>query len=379
MAGQIIKRGDRKYLVRIYLGRDDNGKRRYLNKTINGTKKSAERWLNGALRDKDLGALDLPAKVTMGELFDDILRDYRINGKSLDWCSIVVEKHLRPTFGSLKAASLTSGVLDSYIEERHKEKGSNGTINREFTILRRSLNLGKQATPPKVLNTIKIPRLKEAKPRQGFFEHDQYLAMIRELPEHLGPVLTYAYYTGCRKGEILALRWDQVDLVEHTVRLNPGETKNEEGRIIPMTDELYETLKISRQGRDELFPDSPLVFSLDGQPIKSFNYHWRKACKRAGLWDEETNRSGRLLHDARRTGARNLVRAGVPEVVVMAIGGWKTRAVFDRYNIVDERDIKDAGRKLSEYVANRHTIGTQTTDDADESQQQSATDDAVIN
>jgi hypothetical protein len=56
MAGQIIKRGDRKYLVRVHLGRDDNGKRRYLNKTISGTKKAAEQWLNGALRDKDLGA-----------------------------------------------------------------------------------------------------------------------------------------------------------------------------------------------------------------------------------------------------------------------------------------------------------------------------------
>jgi hypothetical protein len=127
-----------------------------------------------------------------------------------------------------------------------------------------------------------------------------------------------------------------------------------------MADELYKTLAICRQRRDELYPDSPLVFSLAGEPIKTFYDHWRKACKLAGLWDEENDRSGRLLHDARRTGARNLVRAGVPERVVMAIGGWKTRSVFDRYNIVDERDIKDAGRKLSAYLADRHTIGTQT-------------------
>jgi hypothetical protein len=95
-----------------------------------------------------------------------------------------------------------------------------------------------------------------------------------------------------------------------------------------------------------------------GQPIKDFYGAWREACKRAGLWDESTNRSARLLHDARRTGARNLVRAGVPERVVMEIGGWKTRSVFDRYNIVDERDIKDAARKLGVYLAERHTIGT---------------------
>jgi hypothetical protein len=133
MAGQIIKRGEKKYVVRVYVGRDENGKRRYLNKTINGTKKTAEKWLNGALRDKDIGALDLQA--TLGELFDDILRDYRINDKSVDWCGIVVEKHLRPFFGGMKAADLTSKAVEKYIEARHKEGGSNGTINREFAIL----------------------------------------------------------------------------------------------------------------------------------------------------------------------------------------------------------------------------------------------------
>lgn len=359
MAGQIIRRGNKKYLVRVFTGRDANGKRRYLNKTINGTKKAAETWLTGALREKDLGALDLPSRVVMGELFDDILRDYRINDKSVDWCGIVVEKHLRPYFGGIKCADLTSKAVEKYIEARHKEKASNGTINREFTILRRSLNLGRQATPAKVVNPIKIPRLKEAKPRQGFFEHEEYQAMIRELPEDIGPILTFAYNTGCRKGEILALRWDQVDLGERTVRLNPGETKNEEGRVIPMTPDLHKTLAILKRKRDEYYPECPHVFSRVGEPIKDFYWAWRQACKRAGLWDQEADRSARLLHDARRTGARNLVRAGVPERVVMEIGGWKTRAVFDRYNIVDERDIKAAAAKLGAYLDERHTIGTQ--------------------
>lgn len=72
MAGQIIKRGERKNLVRVFTCRDENGKRRYLNKTINGTKKAAEQRLNGALRDKDLGPSTLPAQVRLGELFDGI-------------------------------------------------------------------------------------------------------------------------------------------------------------------------------------------------------------------------------------------------------------------------------------------------------------------
>src|SRR5690606_8329693 len=111
-------------------------------------------------RDKDLGALDLPAQVTMGELFDDILRDYRINGRSVDWCKIVVEKHLRPFFGPMKCANLTSATVDRYVEHRLTQGVKTSTINREFSILRRSLNLGKLSTPPKVVKAPKITDMK---------------------------------------------------------------------------------------------------------------------------------------------------------------------------------------------------------------------------
>jgi len=85
---------------------------------------------------------------------------------------------------------------------------------------------------------------------------------------------------------------------------------------------------------------SPSVFHRDGQPIKSYRRAWLTACKRAGC-------PGRIPHEFRRTAVRNLVRAGVPDVVAMKMTEHKTRSVFDRYDIVSESDLTEAGEKLN--------------------------------
>jgi hypothetical protein len=114
------------------------------------------------------------------------------------------------------------------------------------------------------------------------------------------------------------------------------------------------------------------VFFTDdaGEPIRSFRRAWQTACEAVNLTTpaveapEQQDRAGvkskkakkvrlnpsRLFHDLRRSGVRNLIRAGVPETVAMRISGHKTRSVFDRYNIVSERDLKEAARKLENYL-----------------------------
>ncbi len=382
MAGQIIRRAERVWLVGMYVGREpQTGKRKYDGHIVHGTKKDAQTYLNGKLREQDLGTYAGASHTLMGALLDDLLADYKINDKSWSWVDDVVRVHLRPYFGSMKASRIGTDQIRKYIAGRqqphirtfgekgeyHREYGpaANATINRELALLRRAFNLGKKATPPKVGAVPFFPMLAENNVRKGFFEHEAFLAVRRELPEEIRPVVTFAYYTGCRKGEILALQWPQVDLVERVVRLEPGETKNDEGRTIPLASDLYEVLKIQRETRDRYFPESPWVFSRAGKPIQRFEGMWAKACKAAKLVDAD-GQPAKLFHDLRRTGVRNLIRAGVPERVAMMISGHKTRAVFDRYNIVSESDLKDAARRLGEYLAHKGAPDTPKTDTADE-------------
>jgi integrase len=119
--------------------------------------------------------------------------------------------------------------------------------------LKHAFYLGWKSTPRKVASVPYIPMLEERNVRKGFFEHDQFIAMRAGLPEYLRPVLTFVYYTGCRRGEILALRWSQVDLTERVVRLEPGTSKNE-ARNLPLTSELYETLSMQKSIREAKYP-----------------------------------------------------------------------------------------------------------------------------
>jgi len=175
--------------------------------------------------------------------------------------------------------------------------------------------------------------LKESNVRKGFFEYDQFLAIRNALPDYLRPVVTFAYHTGWRKGEILGLTWDKVDMKQRTIRLEPGETKNEEARNVYMNDELFKEMQgVFSQRR----LGCPYVFHhAGGQPIRKFEKAWNAACKATGL-------KGKLFHDFRRTAARNMVRSGIPERVAMTITGHKTRSVFDRYNIASDQDLKEA-------------------------------------
>ncbi len=150
--------------------------------------------------------------------------------------------------------------------------------------------------------------------------------------------------------------------------MEPETTKNDQARIIALSTELYETLTMQKAIRDQDYPACPWVFSRQGKQILQFKNACAAARKKAGLreGDEKEGKPTKLFQDLRRTGVRNLVRAGGSEKVAMATSGHKTRSVFDRHNIVDERDLKEVARRLDGYMDRKkaaseipHTTRTQ--------------------
>ena len=140
-----------------------------------------------------------------------------------------------------------------------------------------------------------------------------------------------------------------MNLSRPIIRLEPGETKNDDAREFVPVPELLKVLAMQKAVRDQLYPGCPWVFFRKGKPIRDFRGAWESACNAVGLVDEAGEKT-KIPHDLRRTGVRNLIRAGVSERVAMRISGHRSRSVFDRYNITSDRDLQDAARKLASYI-----------------------------
>jgi integrase len=336
--GMIYKRGN-VWWIKYYR----NGKS-FRESSKSSKKRVAKRLLDR--REGNIALGKVPGihfeKVSFNELAENFLRDYRINQKkSLPRAERSVVK-LKELFAGFKATEITTVKINEYIENRLIEGAANATINRELSALKRLMNLGREQTPPLVDRVPYIPALKENNVRKGFFEHGDFLAIRKALPEHLKDFVTFAYKTGWRISEIATLTWKQVDRKQGIVRLEVGETKNDEARTVYLDPELKHIFMNRWANRRNLLPY--VFLNMQGNDrIKRFDKAWKSACKEAKI-------GIRHFHDFRRTAVRNMVRSGIPERVAMTISGHKTRSVFDRYNIVSDSDLKLAAKQQDEYL-----------------------------
>jgi len=162
----------------------------------------------------------------------------------------------------------------------------------------------------------------------------------------------FKYTYGWRKEAVFTLTWDKLDLRDGTVALDARYSKNGEPVMVRLAPTLWarfrtqwqRTVALVRARTPEATPQAireavPWVFHRDGKPIRDFRTAWKAACTAIG-------RPGLVPHDLRRSAARNYDRRGISRSVAMQMAGWKTDAIYRRYRIVNDEDLRDAAAKL---------------------------------
>jgi integrase len=311
------------------------------------TKTKAVKLLQQRVAAAAAGKLTVADDPTFEELADLIVTDYKNNGRrnlyNLEKC---VLPKLRPVLGELHASEISVAVIEHYKANRLKSKAAPATVNRELAALKRMLRLA--ARQGLIVLVPHISMLTERNVRRGFFEFDEFRAVLEHLPVEYKALFTLAFITGWRvESELLSRRWKHVDFAgKGRLRLDPGDAKDRtQGREFQFTEWMRSALEAQRDWVDDIEKTIDrkvlTVFCRpNGEPIKNYRKAWRSACEAAGV--------ERIPHDFRRTAVRNLERAGVPRAAAMAMVGHRTESIYRRYSIVDEAMLDIGTARLNE-------------------------------
>jgi integrase len=282
-------------------------------------------------------------RVLLRDLLDALLVDQEMKGRK----GLVIVRgrvaRLKEYFGGARAVAVTSSLVKRYVLDRQKQKAKPATIDRETEILGRAFRLA--AEEGRIAFVPVFPRLlkKHENARQGFLSRETFRAIVGQVgnPDSRDFLLWF-YSTGMRQGEIGSLRWVAFDRESWTIRLAAKDAKTGKPRVIAVEGELRAVME--RRLAARAF-GCDLIFHRAGRAMdsKSVRRHWHLARGKAKV-------APCVPYDLRRTAVRNMVRAGVPEKIAMAISGHRTRDTFDRYNIVNEDDVRAAILRTQQYV-----------------------------
>ena len=268
-------------------------------------------------------------------------------------------------FGDVIVSRIKPADLENYQAKRLKQGRAPATVDHEIGKAKTMIN---KACDNKIVGfetreTFRIVKktLKRGSDvRDRILSLDEFKAFMKNSEGHTRAIVATGYYTGMRKGEILKLTWDKVDLGNRMIRLEAPDTKDKEARNIPICDELYNIL-VSLPNRIQESSDNSHVFQYKGKPVDNIRGGIKQACKLSGIKYGRFVKGGFIFHDLRHTFNTNMRKAGVPESVIMEITGHSSREMFDRYNTVDEEDARDAINQLEVFFAKGPQNGPQDT------------------
>ncbi len=249
---------------------------------------------------------------------------------------------LKEEFGDMRANEIKPSMIEAYQHKKLSTISCRGTpfrpasVNRELEVMRRIFNLAVREEMVDRNPCWKVTRLSEKNARDRVLSGEELKSLIVHLPQHAADIVTVAYYTGMRAGELFDLTWDRVNMKEGFLVLTQRDTKTEEARHVYFNGPVREILE--RLGRVRYISHNH-VFTYQGKPLKSIKTTLARALKETGIMDFR-------FHDLRHTWTTNARKAGVDRTVIMKLTGHKTLSMFTRYNSVDEDDARQALRLM---------------------------------
>lgn len=245
----------------------------------------------------------------------------------------ILDQHLIPRFGSERLSRITRREIEAYLAERAGQVKP-GTVNKELIRLRHLLNKAVAWGYLKASPCQGVKPLKEPPPRLRYLVPEQTGRLLAACLQHSGAlraIVTVAMHTGMRQGEILGLRWADVDLEARTVTLR--QTKNNELRIVPLNAEALAALK----GLER--PQDPFTRVFPGWTRARLTMAFRRACQRAGI-------ANFRFHDLRHHAASWLTMKGANQRTIEALCGWKDPRTARRYQHLSTSALHEAVKLL---------------------------------
>lgn len=367
MRGQIIKRGET-WTVRIFLGRDTTGKRRYFNKTIHGNKTDANKYLTGKLREKDLGIFIEPASMSLSDYLDKWLSEsvkQRVREQTLDSYKMQL-KHVRNSLGSRKLSDIKTLDVQKLINSLTAKGLAPRTVRYVHAVLSSAL---KQAIKWNILSqnpctSCDLPR--KIKKEMKCLTTEQTVAFL-EAAQNTKHFALYRLVveTGLRPEEYLGLQWKDIDVERGVISIQRAVIEGRKGgfyfdepktngsrRSIPISQDLIAELKKHRRAQLEeklklgsVYRNLDLVFASEiGTPLQQKNMrdrHFKPLLKKAGLPDDVR------VYDLRHTTATMLLSEGVnPKIVSERLGHASIVLTLDTYSHVLPTMQEDATARL---------------------------------
>jgi integrase len=294
-------------------------------------------------------------------LFDAVVTDYKNrDNRSSDTLTFRL-KPLREFFDHRKAAEVGERTIARYKDHRLAEGCARATINRELAVIRRAFKLATKGRD-KLVSPNSVPAIEmypENNAREGFVEYADFLELVRHLPSPIDDVCWFAYLMGWRRGQVLSLRWADINRDAGTVIRRAEFNKTKEPSVLAMSASVRAVIERRWQAKRKT---CDLVFHRAGLPIVDFRKPWEQACIKAGLYrtvknadGTEMKRASVMFHDFRRSCVRNLENAGTPRKVAKSITGHLTDSVYERYHVVKEEDQRAAlARVEAGFMVSQH-------------------------